>query len=429
MAISQQKHTHEEYLEAYKRCGSLESAAIELGVCKRTIHKHVVRERENADKSDVRDGATSFKQKGDTGVLVSQKGKRISTLKELLRFSRTDLKTWKVDDHVINSWEVTAKGPGGNLVRDFNFQVKAYLSRRIPGIDFADQAAMLKKYLAAFSPALPVYEHENPGDHLLEMDLFDIHYGKLCWKGESGQNMNSKMSRSRVMRSVCTLLERGRWFGIDRILFPVGNDFFNSDNQYDTTAKGTKQHEDGRWQKTFLEGKDLLIEIINLMRSFAPVDVVLVQGNHDFERSFYVAAVLEAVFDNADDVSVRLDGLQRKYYRYGSSLIGLTHGEGVPTKDLPLIMAQESKEMWAATRFREFHAGHIHHKKELQTITTKEYKGIMVRYLRALTGIDAWHSWKGFIGSQQSAEAFLFHKVNGPVANLMVNFSKTDELI
>jgi len=53
----------------------------------------------------------------------------------------------------------------------------------------------------------------------------------------------------------------------------------------------------------------------------------------------------------------------------------------------------------------------------------------MVRYLRALTGIDAWHSWKGFIGSQQSAEAFLFHKVNGPVANLMVNFSKTDELI
>ena len=59
--------------------------------------------------------------------------------------------------------------------------------------------------------------------------------------------------------------------------------------------------------------------------------------------------------------------------------------------------------------------------------TTQEYRGVMVRYLRALTGIDAWHHLKGFTGSLQGAEAFVYDREEGLVANLMTNFAVDDE--
>ncbi len=42
-------------------------------------------------------------------------------------------------------------------------------------------------------------------------------FGKLCWAGESGQNMDSKIARSRVLRATAELLEKARWFGVERI--------------------------------------------------------------------------------------------------------------------------------------------------------------------------------------------------------------------
>ena len=57
------------------------------------------------------------------------------------------------------------------------------------------------------------------------------------------------------------------------------------------------------------------------------------------------------------DVSIS----HRKYFKYGSSLIGTTHGDGAKTNDLPLLMAQESNE-WANTKHRYFYTHHVHHK-------------------------------------------------------------------
>ena len=58
------------------------------------------------------------------------RGSRIRTLEDLLRVTRTDLDTWVVTAHTINSWEQGAKSDSGTDITTL-FQVKARLERRV----------------------------------------------------------------------------------------------------------------------------------------------------------------------------------------------------------------------------------------------------------------------------------------------------------
>jgi hypothetical protein len=78
-----------------------------------------------------------------------------------------------------------------------------------------------------------------------------------------------------------------------------------------------------------------------------------------------------------------------------------------------MIMAQENPIEWAKTIYREFHLGHLHHKKETKFNTTNELQGVMVRYMSSLSGTDSWHHKKGYIGARKSAEAFLWDSEKG----------------
>jgi hypothetical protein len=76
---------------------------------------------------------------------------------------------------------------------------------------------------------------------------------------------------------------------------------------------------------------------------------------------------------------------------------------------------------WQETKYREFHLGHLHHKREIKYKSTQEYKGIVIRYLRSLSGEDTWHNIKGYIGCVQSAESFVWNKQEGLIANFSHN--------
>ena len=63
---------------------------------------------------------------------AESKSVRITTLEGLLAACRADLEIWKVDRWVANKWEVGARGPDGEIVVEPLFQIKAWLSRRVP---------------------------------------------------------------------------------------------------------------------------------------------------------------------------------------------------------------------------------------------------------------------------------------------------------
>ena len=159
-----------------------------------------------------------------------------------------------------------------------------------------------------------------------------------------------------------------------------------------------------------------------------PIDVVVIPGNHDFERSYYMGSYLEAWFKDDPTIDIDNHASPRKYYNYGNLLLGLTHGSEEKEASLPMLMATDiqSKPLWSKTKFHEWHLGHIHRKRTVQYDINKsrllnEDLGVTIRYLSSLTGTEEWHHKKGFVGSIKAADAFVWDYDYGLVAHLNTN--------
>lgn len=353
----------------------------------------------------------------------------VKTLEGLLNACNVDRDIWTVKHHIVNKWDVTS-WKNGFAERRQNWQVKAFLEKKIAEFDGRSAAEVFAELVKEYKP--PVFPAPAPNvdliadqdeNNLLEICIFDLHLGKLAWGAESGENYDVEIASKRFINAIYKLLNRVRGYSYNKILLPIGNDFFNVDNLNSTTTAGTPQHEDVRWQKSFKTGCKLVVDGIELLKQQGvPVDVVIVAGNHDIERSYYLGAHLEAWYRN--DPMVNIDNREklRKYYRFGKTLLGFTHGKYEKESGLPMLMATEKDSIkdWADTEFREWHLGHIHRKiqknygvKFSKDVQLNEDYGITVRYLSSLSGTESWHYKKGFVGAIKAADAFIWNDEAG----------------
>ena len=172
-----------------------------------------------------------------------------------------------------------------------------------------------------------------------------------------------------------------------------------------------------------------MVAAIDMLRTVAPVDVIVILGNHDKQRSFYLGEVLEAQYHNCPDVVVDNTARARKYYKYGHALIGYTHGSEEPIQNLPMVMASEMKSVWDVVKSAEWHLGDKHHKKEIKWLATEEMLGVVVRFMRSLTSTDAWHDSKAYIGNPHAGEAFIWDKNEGVVCQYAAIIEDDNEIV
>jgi len=238
-------------------------------------------------------------------------------------------------------------------------------------------------------------DSDSTESFLYELALPDFHFGKIT-------GLSIEAQGSYFYDAVMSLVKKASGVKIDRFLLPIGNDFFNSDTIDYTTTKGTPQRDNCHWQKSFRIGWTTVISVVEQLKQIAPVDIVIVQGNHDQFKSFFLGDLLYAYYINDSTVSIdnSFDS-PRKYYLYNDILIGYTHGDKEKIQELPLIMATEVPELWAASRFRNIHTGHLHK----QEVT--EIQGTSIRTLPSLVGQDEWHKQMGY-NSTRKAQAFIW---------------------
>jgi len=376
--------------------------------------------------------------KTDNTIEVDYRGNEIiKTAEQLVKAADIDLNVWKIDKEIANKWDVTMKlkkteyDENGKPVQTTtdpatfqNFQVKLFLSR----IRTQEEQRVWENFLVNIRDNAPdlsylTKPHSAQGKkYMLELSLPDLHIGKLAWEDESGENYDTKIAIQRYNESVEKLLSHVAHYKdeIEEILLPVGNDLFNIDNMLNKTTAGTDQRVDSRWQQMFQKAKDLLIENINKLSAIAPVKVMMVSGNHDYQTVYYLGCVLQAYYHKSTNVTINNDATQRKYHVYGINLIGFTHGNEEKHQELGLIMATEKPDLWAKTKCRQMHLGHFHSRKTTKYLDVQEFQGFTVRILPSLSGTDDWHNRKGYM-SMKSAIAFLYAKDNGLVAEFSHN--------
>ena len=281
------------------------------------------------------------------------------------------------------------------------YQQEDYHSKQISKALTEHMAEIAKRYTG------PTKSNPVPqGEYMLEIPIVDLHLGKLAWLPETGENYDYKIARQRYQSVLNEIYSRAQEKRIERILFPIGNDYFHFDTIQTTTTAGTPLDSDLRWQKMFTIGVEMLIWGIDKVAELGPVDVLSIPGNHDFMTNFYAAKYLEAWYKDNDRIKVSTDPKARKYFEYGNNLIGYTHGH----KEKGRIfgnMQVEAPKAWGRTLYREFHTGHLHSEQ------VKEANGVIVRTLSSITGTDSWHFEHGYAGSIKKQQSFLWHKENG----------------
>jgi hypothetical protein len=340
-------------------------------------------------------------------------GDSIKSLDELLERSKVNLSEWTVERHVCNAWTL-ADGSQA-------YQVKAFL-KRIAGVATLMEA--WHDWLADVESKGPRYKLKGPKNtrqNLLEIAIQDLHIGKLAWKEDTGNTYDTKIAVAAGEYAINDLADQARGYPVERILFLLGNDFYHYDNLTGTTTAGTPQDRDSRFAKMFLAGQKLATSQIEQLAEIAPVDVMVVPGNHARIAEWNLGQVVDAWFRNDERVTVNNSPKPRKYYEYGQTLLGFAHGDEEPHGKLPLIMAQEAPEMWSRTRYREIHLGHLHTSRRTDAKPVDGVNGVRVRILQSLSGTDKWHKDKGYVGEVGCAEAFVWNYDRGLRANLFSN--------
>lgn len=374
-------------------------------------------------------------------LLTREDISRISTLEDLLDFFRVDIDRWQVDHFRVNMWETYSDKKGVTPL----YQVRATLGRNmersaeIAAETYAQALADLRDgptrslSLPPFR-LTPLLAKGEPC--ILEVAAFDPHIGMYAWAQEVGQDYDSSLAVRAYKEVVGQILSMSTHYPIDRILYVVGNDLSHVDaageqQKGGQTTAGTQQDFDSRLPKMFSAVRRAVVSGIDLAREIAPVDVLIVPGNHDEQTSYKVGEVLAAWYRNDPAVNVYYDPdsedeafwpRRRQFYQYGENGFMFTHGMEYKRKrdPLPLLFATESPAaMWASTTYREVHTGHNHIRmtgRYQPEIDVTETRAIITRSLPGLTATDSWHYNQGY--RHQRAGTALIYREGGGIAGL-----------
>jgi predicted phosphodiesterase len=396
---------------------------LNLNVC--TVRKYWPKETAGSD--------STTSENGNTSVVTVQTFHPIKTYDEAIAAAKVDLTVWYVERWEATAWTVGMKIRNGQdpdtrlwkpekPLQTQQHGVKLWL-RRIAPKAVLDALDLIYGRLAKHAPKYPqVKRPRSTGEPFLGvLGLFDIHFGKLAWADETGDSYDLKIAEQVYRNAVDDLIAEAGGRNIERWLLPIGNDFFHIDNAHNTTAAGTPQDADGRYAKIIAAGEAAVVSAIESMRAKAPVDVIWVPGNHDTTTSYHLARTMAAWFRQTNDVKVDYGPSPRKYYHWHQTLIGLTHGNEEKHDILPSLMSTERPHEWAASSCHEWLLGHMHRSRQWQTKPIDTYQGTVIRVLPSLTGTDAWHYRKGYVGSKRASEIYFYGRDRGYAGHSVVN--------
>ena len=305
------------------------------------------------------------------------------------------------------------------------YVITNYWSKMLPSGKFTSSVFSKKKEAKDYSPEdfakfLQNYKPNNISitkenysiekDYVnVEISLSDFHLAKRTVDGD-----NSPEARAlRYFNVAQSLINKVRAnYDVNTIVLPISNDFFHTDNYQNQTTQGTPQDTIMDYSSEYELGFAILVDTINMLRQNANhVVVVLVQGNHDRTKSFYLAHALDVYFKENIDVDFIREHSVIKGITLGNTFIGWHHGN-CKIEDLPLLFATHPQysQAFGNAKYREIHTGDKHH------YMAKELKGVRIQQMPSLSGTDRWHLDNNYVHSVRAALALVYDDEHGKVA-------------
>jgi hypothetical protein len=260
------------------------------------------------------------------------------------------------------------------------------------------------------APIYPIINRtKNTDGHLLIVSATDIHLGKLCDEYDTWNWYNESKAYEYAIECVKWLLDKAKWFDIDKIVFIGGNDILHIDSPQRKTTAGTPQDTAGMRHSNARLWVKLYTEILEMLLPVADVHFVFCPSNHDYTHWWFMCQIVEWLFSNNKNITFDSDLKHRKYMQYGNSLIMFSHWDGAKEGNLWMLMSVEAKEMRTDSVYRYWYLWHVHHR------IAKEYVNITIEYTRSISWTDTRHHNKWY-KSSQAMEAYVHSKNKGQIA-------------
>ena len=376
--------------------------------------------RRHEDGPSVDPYSESFEWRADgTGVsdklITIMAGEKI-TPQLIMERHGLDAGEWQVVSYRNNLWHGQVKGGARTILYQSRLTV-----RPSGGISLEHIDEFFNRLAREYKP-VPICPIKTAGPPcMVEVNIADLHLGKLAWAGNTGNNYDHRIAANLMQDITASFCNDLAGKNIEQILFVWANDFFNADTVEQTTVKGTPQDVDCRWEKMYDTGCEALITAIDMLSQLAPVTTFYTPSNHDQMTGYHALGVLNAWYRDSDRVTIVRSSRPRYYHRYGNILLGYCHGdtEGRESKSyekasrLASLMPNEAAELWGQTKYREMHAAHLHSEQ-----TTNEINGVTVRRITSPTAIDNYHAQAAYVGTVRRAQAFVYDKEYGLVQSL-----------
>jgi len=349
----------------------------------------------------------------------------IKTAKDACAYAEVDMDVWEIERKIINFWDVTMKVLRGGIevpLTKRNYQIKVWLRRQIrERTEEAIERLVNRMPYFKFTKVTPTH-FRSRSKYAAEVAPLDAHLGKLAWGLETQQRDYDLPIGVDDYGYACDQnLEWISPFSPEKIFYILGQDLMHAENLEGITPRGKNVLDmDTRFDKIMDAAIDITIKNIYKCRAVAPVEIILVPGNHDMHASKWLARCLDQHFRKDKHVSVDHGPNNRKARLWGQTLVGWCH-EIPPSKAAAYAneLAQVFREEWSKAKYVEWHHGHKHKKGEIKTSPVVTHGGVLMRQLTALSPIDFWHYENMFTDAVPGGESFVWHKELGVVANFI----------
>jgi hypothetical protein len=269
------------------------------------------------------------------------------------------------------------------------------------------------KFLENYKPnniSITKVDRTNNKEYVdVEISISDYHLAKRTVDGDNDPQTRA-LTYFNMAQSLIKKVEAN--YNVNTVVLPISNDFFHTDNYQHQTTNGTPQDTIMDYHSEYELGFAVLVDTINMLRQHSStVHVILVQGNHDRTKSFYLAHALDIYFKDALDVEFMREHSVVKGLTLGNTFIGWHHGN-CKLDDLPLLFATHPKysHQFGDAIYREVHTGDKHH------YMAKEVKGVRIQQMPSLSGTDRWHLDNNFVHSVRAALALVYDLNLGKIA-------------
>ena len=279
-------------------------------------------------------------------------------------------------------------------------------------LDFADELH------ARMTPAaaIPKPTVMDGDDTLTVYPMGDPHIGMYAWAEETGDDFDVEIATGQLERAMSRLVASTP--NSEEALIVNLGDFFHMDNASNMTSKSHNVLDvDTRWQRVLKLGAGIMFRLVELaLMSHHRVTVRNAIGNHDDHSSVMLSLLMAEHFRNNDRVTIDTSPAQHWYHRFGTTLLGVTHGDRCKMAQLPLVMAADRPEDWGKTKYRHWLTGHVHNRR------VEEHGGVLCESFRTLAARDAYAAGAGY-RSGRDMHAISFHRAFGEVERHRVDIA------